>query len=119
MKKIICNTKFQLNPFGDGGSKRSVQIRHLYEEYGFQIEEDAFLLPKGLRFFELLKLSFRSIRFIHKHYPFKIHKPWIEDHDQFVAWALKNGFNNPDLVIERIDKTKDFEPSNLKIVEVE
>ena len=72
MKKIICNTKFQLNPFGDGGSKRSVQIRHLYEEYGFQIEEDAFLLPKGLRFFELLKLSFRSIRFIHKHYPFKI-----------------------------------------------
>ena len=54
-----------------------------------------------------------------KHYPFKIHKPWIEDHDQFVAWALKNGFNNPDLVIKRIDKHKDFEPGNLKMVEVE
>ena len=52
-----------------------------------------------------------------KNYPFKIHKPWIEDHDQFVAWALKNGFNNPDLVITRIDKTKDFEPDNLKIVQ--
>ena len=72
MKRIICNTKFQLNPFGDGGSKRSVQIRQLYEDSGFSFDEDIFILPKGLRFFELLKLSLRAILFIHKHYPFKI-----------------------------------------------
>ena len=37
MSTIVCNTKFKLDPFADGGSKRSVQIRQLYEENGFSV----------------------------------------------------------------------------------
>lgn len=72
MSTIVCNTKFKLDPFADGGSKRSVQLRQIYEESGLSYVEDAFVLPKGLSTWQLTKFAFRAMCFIHRHYPCRI-----------------------------------------------
>ena len=69
MKKIVCNTKFKLDPFGDGGSKRSVQIRDLMAENGIVFEDDTFDLPKGTPKRQLVRWTIRAMRFVGKHYP--------------------------------------------------
>ncbi len=69
MKKIVCNTKFKLDPFGDGGSKRSVQIRDLMVENGISVEYDPFDLPKGMPKRQLLRWAFRAMKFVRKHHP--------------------------------------------------
>lgn len=53
----------------------------------------------------------------HKHYPFKIYRLWVMDHNAFILWALKNGFKDPNDTIERIDKDGDWVPENLRIVQ--
>ena len=76
MKQIVCNTKFRLNAFGDGGSKRSVQLRELLSDNGVPYKEDRFELPKGCSNWQLFKLALRSVGFIRKNYPKKkIHSP--------------------------------------------
>lgn len=69
MKQIVCNTKFKLDPFSDGGSKRSVQIREILDKKGIPYKDDAFALPKNASWIQLLKWSLRAISFIHRHYP--------------------------------------------------
>lgn len=72
MKKIICHTKFALNPFADGGSKRSVQIREILADSGLEYEDDSFKLPKGASKAQLARWAFRAMRFIWRSYPEKI-----------------------------------------------
>ncbi len=69
MKKIVCNTKFSLNPFGDGGSKRSAQIRDLMAESGLVFEDDAFALPKRTPKRQLIRWTIRAMKFVRKNYP--------------------------------------------------
>ena len=69
MKQVVCNTKFKLDPFGDGGSKRSVQIRSLLEENGLSYVDDSFVLPKGAPKRQLIHWVFRAMNFVRKHYP--------------------------------------------------
>lgn len=69
MATIICNTKFKLDPFADGGSKRSVQIREYLEDNNCDYYYDSFILPKGLSAFQLMVLSIRAVIFINKYYP--------------------------------------------------
>jgi len=71
MKKVVCNTKFKLNPFGDGGSRRSAQIRGALSENGFVLEEDVFVLPEPSGKWQLMRWIRRAIRFVRKHYPQK------------------------------------------------
>jgi len=71
MKQLVCITKFKLDPFSDGGSKRSVQIRELLDRNGIPYVNDAFVLPKNVSKIQLVKWAFRSIGFIHCHYPRK------------------------------------------------
>lgn len=71
MNKVICNTKFRLDPFADGGSKRSVQIREILQINGIEYEDDQFTLPKGLTTTKLIHLAFRSFAFICRYYPKK------------------------------------------------
>lgn len=80
MNTIVCNTKFKLDPFADGGSKRSVQIRQLYEENGLLYKEDTFVLPKGLRLSHLIKLALQSVWFIRRYYPRHLLR-----HDNYIA----------------------------------
>ena len=71
MKQLVCNTKFKLDPFFDGGSKRSVQIREVLERNGIPYVDDAFVLPKNAPKVQLVKWAFRAIAFIHRYYPKK------------------------------------------------
>lgn len=66
---MVCNTKFKLDPFGDGGSRRSVQIRSLLAENGFVFEDDDFILPKNIPTFQLMYWAIRAVRFIRLYYP--------------------------------------------------
>lgn len=51
------------------------------------------------------------------YYPFKIYRPWVEDHNAFILWALQHGFNDPSIQgITRVDKSKDFTPDNLEVI---
>ena len=72
MKRLICNTKFCLDSFGDGGSRRSVQIRSFLTDNDIAYEEDSFSLSKGVSIGNLIQWSFRAIIFIRKYYPLKI-----------------------------------------------
>ena len=69
--KVVCSTKFKLDPFSDGGSKRSVQVREILQMNGIEYEDDSFKLPKGLTIGKLISLVFRSIGFICRYYPKK------------------------------------------------
>ena len=69
MKQIICNTKFKLDPFSDGGSKRSVQIRDLLVNSGIPFKDDSFALPKNASWIQLVEWTFRAIPFIRQYYP--------------------------------------------------
>lgn len=71
MKQLICNTKFKLDPFSDGGSKRSVQIREVLERNSIPYVNDAFILPKNVSIVQLAKWALRAIEFIRRHYPKK------------------------------------------------
>lgn len=72
MKRVICNTKFKLDPFSDGGSKRSVQIREILYRNGIPYYDDPFTLPKNASVFQLAKWVFKAIAFIRTHYPVRI-----------------------------------------------
>lgn len=69
MKKIICHTKFKLDSFGDGGSRRSMQIRDLLAKNGFAFEDDDFVLPKETTKRQLVRWTIRAMKFIRRHYP--------------------------------------------------
>ena len=69
MTRIVCNTKFKLDPFSDGGSKRSVQIREILIENGIPFIDEAFTLPKNASWTQLVKWSLRAISFIRSYYP--------------------------------------------------
>lgn len=68
---IVRHSKFESNPFGDGGSKRSAQIEELLNSGSLTFENEDFKLPKGLSKFKLFKLSLRAIRFIKKNIGWK------------------------------------------------
>ena len=72
MKRIICNTKFKLDPFSDGGSKRSLQIREMLSESGLAYEDDVFQHSKGLGKLQQMRLALRSFGFVSSKYPKKI-----------------------------------------------
>lgn len=69
MKQVVCNTKFKLDPFSDGGSKRSVQIRELLAKSGIPFIDDSFALPKNVSRFQLAKWALRAVSFIRRYYP--------------------------------------------------
>lgn len=72
MKRLICNTKFRLDAFGDGGSKRSVQIRTVLADNGIAWAEDLYATPKSVPVGKLIQWAFRAIGFLRKHYPLRI-----------------------------------------------
>lgn len=85
MKKIICHTKFKLDSFGDGGSRRSVQIRDLLVENGFAFEDDDFVLPNETSKPQLMRWTVRAMRFVRLHYP-KRHIKSLSNYIQLVKY---------------------------------
>ena len=72
MKQVVCHTKFKLDPFSDGGSKRSVQIRELLQENGIPYTDDPFILPKNVSRVQLAKWAVRAVTFVRKHHPGRV-----------------------------------------------
>lgn len=64
MTKIIRHTRFKLDSFGDGGSKRSVQIQELLEESGMEFVNEGISLPKGLPLVTRVKLFAKGLSFV-------------------------------------------------------
>lgn len=81
MERIIRYTKFANNPYGDGGSKRSVQIEEYWRQQGAEFIDEKFPLPKKYTKLQAVKWCVRAIRFI----------------SQYVGWikfpTLKDKFN--------------------------
>lgn len=71
MRQVVCNTKFKIDPFGDGGSKRSVQIRDILANNGLVFEEDDFKHKHIFTKSQLVRLTFKAMSFIRKYYPRK------------------------------------------------
>ena len=69
---IVCITKFKLDSFADGGSKRSVQIREILQNNGIPFLNDPLLLPKNASKAQLTRWALRAVGFIRKHYPGRI-----------------------------------------------
>lgn len=69
MIRVVCNTKFKLDPFGDGGSRRSVQIREILDAIPCSFSDDGFVLPKNSGMVTLLRWACRSMVFINRYYP--------------------------------------------------
>jgi len=67
---IIRHTKFDSNPLGDGGSKRSAQIREILMGAGIPFEDEKFALSKfSLK--DLVVYICRSFLFVQKTFTFK------------------------------------------------
>ena len=64
MVKIVRHTRFKLDPFGDGGSKRSVQIQELLEKSGMEFVNENFGLPKGLHLSQRVKLFVKGLSYV-------------------------------------------------------
>lgn len=45
----------------------------------------------------------------------KIYQAWLDDFSKFHDWAMKNGYKD-NLEIDRVDSSKDYEPSNCRWV---
>lgn len=71
MTKIIRHTRFRLDPFGDGGCKRSMQIKELLERTGMEIVNDDFVLPKGLTLSLKFKLFLKGLFFVFSNFSLK------------------------------------------------
>lgn len=71
MKTIVRHSRFESNPFGDGGAKRSAQIEELLEQAGIAYSNDEFVLPKGEPFSVQLRWLIAGIRFVIHHFSMK------------------------------------------------
>lgn len=71
MKTIVRHSRFESNPFGDGGAKRSAQIEELLEQAGIAYSNDEFVLPKGMPFFIRLQWLIAGLRFVMCHFSLK------------------------------------------------
>lgn len=71
MKTIIRHSRFDSNPFGDGGAKRSAQIEELLQRTEVNYSNDEFILPKGMSLIIRLLWFFVGARFVLRHFSWK------------------------------------------------
>lgn len=71
MRKIIRHTKFKSNPYGDGGDKRSAQIKEILVEYGVDFEDEKFELKKNSSVSTLVGQMLKGVVFILKTFKIK------------------------------------------------
>jgi len=69
--RVIRYTKFPDNPYGDGGARRSSQIRELWQSRGVELEEEKFVLPKNYSVLQAINWVIRALVFISKYIGWK------------------------------------------------
>ena len=67
MIKVVRNTKFSHNPYGDGGSRRSAQIEEYWRTQDVEFVDDKFILPKNYTKWQAVQWVCRAIAFITHH----------------------------------------------------
>ena len=89
MERVVRYTKFANNPYGDGGSKRSVQIEEFWKQQGAEFIDEKFPLPKQYSKLKAVKWCFRAVRFITKHIGWKKFPMLKDKFNAILAYALR------------------------------
>ena len=87
--KYVRYTKFADNPHGDGGSKRSVQIKEYWQGKGVNFIDEKFVLPKKYSLMQAIKWCFRAIVFITKHVGWQIYPHVADKFRAVLTYALR------------------------------
>lgn len=88
MDKVVRYTKFPDNPHGDGGSKRSVQIKEYWSQRGVEFVDEKFVLPKRYSFFTALGWMWRSLVFITHNIGWRNYPSFREKYKALRVFAL-------------------------------
>ena len=87
--KIVRYTKFADNPHGDGGSKRSVQIKEYWQGKGTNFIDENFELPKKYSLIQAIKWCLRAILFISKYIGWRTYPCFIDKYKAVLTYALR------------------------------
>ena len=87
--KIVRYTKFADNPHGDGGSKRSVQIKEYWQGNGTNFIDENFELPKKYSLILAIKWCLRAILFISKYIGWRTYPCFIDKYKAVLTYALR------------------------------
>lgn len=87
--KYVRYTKFADNPHGDGGSKRSVQIKEYWQGKGTNFVDENFELPKKYSLIQAIKWCLRAILFISKYIGWRTYPCFIDKYKAVLTYALR------------------------------
>lgn len=88
-KVIIRYTKFPDNPHGDGGAKRSAQIKEYWLEKGAEFIDEKFELPKQYSTWQAIKWTCRAINFISRNVGWRVYPSLREKSWAILTYALR------------------------------
>lgn len=88
MEKIVRYTKFPDNPRGDGGAKRSAQIKEYWLQQGVEFIDEKFLLPKQYSLITALGWLWRSFVFISRNIGWRQYPSIKEKYKALRVFAL-------------------------------
>ena len=86
---VIRYTKFADNPYGDGGSKRSVQIKEYWQGKGVNFVDEKFELPKKYSLIQAIKWCLRAIVFITKYVGWQTYPRIVDKYKAVLTYALR------------------------------
>lgn len=90
MKTIVRYTKFADNPHGDGGSKRSVQIKEFWcVQSDIQFVDEKFLPPKKYSKIDAIRWVIRAISFISQNVGWRQYSGLKEKFYAILTYALR------------------------------
>lgn len=89
MKTVVRYTKFESDPYGDGGAKRSEQIKEFWQSCDVKFIEEKFILPKQYSVFASINWVLRSIHFITKYVGWSRYKSIVDKYKAILIFALR------------------------------
>lgn len=89
MERVVRYTKFANNPYGDGGSKRSVQIKEYWQDKGVNFIDEKFELPIKYSLMQAMKWCLRAVVFITKNVGWRTYPRCIDKYRAILTYALR------------------------------
>ena len=89
MNEVVRYTKFADDVHGDGGAKRSAQIKEYWLAQGANFIDEKFELPKYFSMFRAVQWIWRSIIFISRHVRWSKYPSIIDKYRAILAYALR------------------------------
>lgn len=89
MQKIVRYTKFEHNPHGDGGSKRSAQIEEHWRSKDAEFVDEKFELPKQYSKVQAIQWVCRAIIFIGRNVGWKQYRGIKDKFQAILTYALR------------------------------